>query len=76
MRNQIDDWLAGDWVVLGTHVQHWAVVIAAIALVALLVAWFERPKRAPTRFSPRSHATDRDAASEPVRMSGRSAAPR
>jgi hypothetical protein len=45
MPNQIDDWLAGDWVVLGTHVQHRVVVIAAIALAALLVAWLEHPKR-------------------------------
>jgi len=51
MRNQIDSWLAGDWMVPGTHVHHWVVVIAAIALVALLVAWFERPKRAPVRSS-------------------------
>jgi hypothetical protein len=49
MRNQIDSWLAGDWIVLGTHVQPRVVVIAAIALVALLVFWFERPKRAPAR---------------------------
>jgi hypothetical protein len=45
MRNQIDNWLAGDWIVLGTHVQHRVLVLAAIALMALLVAWFERPKR-------------------------------
>jgi hypothetical protein len=76
MRNQIDNWLAGDWVVLGTHVQHWAVVIAAIALVALIVAWFERPKRAPARSSPRSYTSNHHAAAEPVRMSGRSAVPR
>jgi disulfide bond formation protein DsbB len=49
MRNQIDNWLAGDWVVLGTNVQHWVLVLAAIVLVALLVAWFERPRRAPGR---------------------------
>ena len=53
MRNQIDNWLAGDWVVLGTHVQHWVVALAAIALVALIVAWLERPKRTPEPSSPR-----------------------
>jgi hypothetical protein len=55
MRNQIDNWLGGDWAVLGVHVQHWAVALAAIALAALLVAWFERPKRAWERQSPRLH---------------------
>jgi hypothetical protein len=49
VRNEIANWLAGDWIVLGTHVQHKVVVIAAIALVTLLVAWLERPKRAPAR---------------------------
>ena len=49
MRNQFDDWLAGDWLVLGIHVQHWMVALAAIALVAILIAWFERPKRASRR---------------------------
>ncbi|MBV8755519.1 MAG: hypothetical protein JO328_21905 [Hyphomicrobiales bacterium] len=49
MRNQFDHWLAGDWVVLGAHVQHWVVALAALALLALLVAWFERPKRTPRR---------------------------
>jgi len=49
MRDQICSWLAGDWLALGTHVQHWAVALAAIALIALLVAWFERPKRAPAQ---------------------------
>jgi hypothetical protein len=49
MRNQIHSWLAGDWIVLGTQVQNRVVVIAAIVLVALLVAWFERPKRAPAQ---------------------------
>ena len=46
MSNQIHNWLDGDWIVLGTKVQNRMVVIAAIVLVALLVAWFERPKRA------------------------------
>ena len=46
MSNQIHNWLDGDWIVLGTQVQNRMVVIAAIVLVALLVAWFERPKRA------------------------------
>jgi hypothetical protein len=54
MRNQIANWLAGDWVVLGAQVQHRMVVIAAIAVVALLVAWFERPKRGPGRPLPGS----------------------
>jgi hypothetical protein len=49
MRNQIDNWLAGDWLVLGTQVQHRIIVIAAIAVMALLIAWFERPKRAPAQ---------------------------
>jgi hypothetical protein len=56
MRNQIGNWLAGDWVVLGTQVQHRMVVLAAIAVVALLVAWLERPKRGPGRSSPGSYA--------------------
>jgi hypothetical protein len=45
MRHQTDSWLTGDWVVLGTHVPHWAIMIAGLILVALLVAWFERPRR-------------------------------
>jgi len=49
MRNQINSWLAGDWIVFGTHVQHRVIVIATIAVVALLIAWFERSKRAPAR---------------------------
>jgi disulfide bond formation protein DsbB len=49
MRNQMESWLAGHWVVLGAQVPHWAVVIGAIIVVALLVAWFERPKRGPAR---------------------------
>jgi hypothetical protein len=57
MRNQMDNWLVGDWVVLGGHVPHWAAVIAALIVVALLVAWFERPRRTPARPSPRSRAT-------------------
>jgi hypothetical protein len=64
MRNQLDGWLAGDWVVLGMHVQHWAVALAAIALVALLVAWLERSKPAPRRFSPRSRGAGYDSAHE------------
>jgi FtsZ-interacting cell division protein ZipA len=44
MPNQTDKLLVGDWVFLGMHVPHWLVVLAAIALVALLVAWFERPR--------------------------------
>ena len=64
MRNQVDNWLAGDWAVLGAYVHHWAVVLVAIVLVALLVAWFERPKRAPARPSSRSHITDRGMVSE------------
>jgi hypothetical protein len=51
MHRQSDSWLVGDWVVPGTQVHHWVVVIAAIALVALLVAWFERSKQAPVRSS-------------------------
>ena len=56
MRNQIDSWLAGDWVILDTHLHHWPVVLVAIVLVALLVAWFERPQRAPAP-SPRTPHT-------------------
>jgi hypothetical protein len=62
MRNQIDSWLAGDWVVLGTHVPHWVVTIGALILVALLVAWFERPKRAPARSSSRSISSEHPSA--------------
>jgi len=47
MRNQTDQFLAGDWVVLGMHVPNWAVVLAGLVLVALLVAWLERPRRTP-----------------------------
>jgi hypothetical protein len=61
MRNQLDNWLAGDWVILGTQVQHWVVALAAIALIALLVAWFERPTRAPGRPSPKLPRTIRSA---------------
>ena len=43
------DWQAGDWVVVGTHVPHWLIALALVALAALLVAWFERPKSAPRR---------------------------
>jgi hypothetical protein len=60
MRNQIENWLAGDWIILGTQVQHRTAVIAAIAVVALLIAWFERPKRRPRRYSPGSYAADHD----------------
>jgi len=49
MYDQVDNWLAGDWALLGTHVPHWAIALAAVILAALLVAWFERPKRAPAR---------------------------
>jgi hypothetical protein len=49
MYDQVDKWLAGDWALLGTHVPHWALALAAVILVALFVAWFERPKRAPAR---------------------------
>jgi len=44
MRHYTESWITGDWVVLGTHVPHWATVIAALILVAVLVAWLERPK--------------------------------
>jgi hypothetical protein len=56
MRTQVDNWLIGDWVVLGAHVPHWVAVIAALIVVALLVAWFERPRRVPARASQRSQA--------------------
>jgi hypothetical protein len=62
MRNQIDNWLAGDWVVLGTHVPHWGLAIGALILVALLVAWFERPGRAVARPSWRSNSSERGSA--------------
>ena len=60
MYDQVDKWLAGDWVLLGTHVPHWAVALAAVILVAGLVAWFERPKRTPARST--SHASGHPAA--------------
>jgi hypothetical protein len=59
MRIQIDNWLVGDWVVLGAHVPYWVAVIAALIVVALLVAWFERPRRVPARASQRSHGASR-----------------
>jgi hypothetical protein len=54
MGHQTDSWLIGDWGVLGGHVPHWAIVIAGLIVVALLVAWFERHK--PGRFSQRTAA--------------------
>jgi hypothetical protein len=51
MDHQTESWLVGDWVVLGAHVPHWAIVIAGLIVVALLVAWFERHK--PAQFSAR-----------------------
>jgi hypothetical protein len=66
MRVPTESWLTGDWVVLGTYVPHWAIVIAGLILVALLVAWFERPSRSLVRFSPRATA-DYDASALPER---------
>lgn len=60
MHHQADSWLFADWVVFGAHIPHWAAAIAAIILAALLVAWFERPKRTVARFSPRA-ASDYEA---------------
>jgi hypothetical protein len=65
MHDHVDKWLAGDWVLLGTHVPHWAVALAAIILVAVLVAWLERPKRATARSLSRSHTGGHPAAAEP-----------
>ena len=65
MYDQVDKWLAGDWALLGTHVPHWAVALAAVILVALFVAWFERPKRAPARSLSASRTGDHPAAAEP-----------
>ena len=62
MYDQVDKWLAGDWMLLGTHVPHWAVALAAVILVALFVAWFERPKRAPARSLSTPHASGHPAA--------------
>jgi hypothetical protein len=62
MYDQVDKWLAGDWALLGTHVPHWAVALAAVILVALLVAWFERPKRAPTHSLSTSYTSGHPAA--------------
>jgi len=70
MRHQTDSWLIGDWVVFGAHVPHWAIVIAGLIVVALLVAWFERPKRTPTWFSPRA-AGDYEASALPERSVSR-----
>ncbi len=53
MRHQSDNWLLADWAVFGSHIPHWAIVIAGLVLVALLVAWFERRNRTPARFSSR-----------------------
>ncbi len=55
MHNRTDNWLAGDWLVLGAHVPHWMVALATLIVVALLIAWFERPKCAPACSSLRSH---------------------
>jgi hypothetical protein len=71
MHDQVDKWLAGNSVFLGMHVPHWAIVIAAIILVALLVAWFERPKRVPARSSSRSRTGGHPEASEPRERSAR-----
>jgi hypothetical protein len=60
MYDQVDKWLAGDWVLLGAHVPHWAFALAAVILVAGLVAWFERPKRMPARST--SHTSGHPAA--------------
>jgi hypothetical protein len=65
MYDQVDKWLAGDWALLGTHVPHWALALAAVILVAILVAWLERPKRAPSRSLSVSHTGGRPAAAEP-----------
>lgn len=60
MGHQTDSWLAGDWVVLGAHVPHWAIVIAALIVATLLVAWFERHKPAATDYD-RSALPERSA---------------
>jgi hypothetical protein len=65
MYDQVDKWLAGDWALLGTHVPHWALALAAVILVALFVAWFERPKRAPARSLSTPHTGGRPTAAEP-----------
>jgi hypothetical protein len=62
MRNEMHHWLAGNGLVLGAHVPHWMVAIGALILVALLVAWFERPSRAPTHSSLRSNTGQRRSA--------------
>lgn len=53
MPHHTESWLTGDWVVLGTPVPHWAMVIAALIMVALLVAWLESPNRTGPRISRR-----------------------
>jgi hypothetical protein len=70
MHHQTDNWLFADWAVFGVHLPHWAAVIAGLILVALLVAWFERPKR-PAQFSPRA-AGDYEASALPERSGWRS----
>jgi hypothetical protein len=65
MYDQVDKWFDGDWVLLGTHIPHWAITIAGVTLVALLVAWLERPKRTPSHFSSRSHSSGHPAAADP-----------
>jgi quercetin dioxygenase-like cupin family protein len=65
MHDQVDKWLAGDWLFLGMHVPHWLIALAAISLVALLVVWFERPQRPPARSSWRSRTSAYPEASAP-----------
>jgi hypothetical protein len=65
MHDQVDKWLASDWPFLGMHVPHWLIALAAIALIALLVAWFERPERAPARSSSRSAPQPRGHSARP-----------
>jgi hypothetical protein len=52
MRHQADSWWSGDWAFFGLQVPHWAIVIAGLIVIAVLVAWFERHK--PARFSSRA----------------------
>jgi hypothetical protein len=76
MRYQTDSWLFADWAIFGTHIPHWATVIAGLVLVAVLVAWFERSNRTPARFSSRaayeSSALAEHSVSRPTEPTGKS----
>jgi hypothetical protein len=71
MHHETDSWLFADWAVFGAQIPHWAMVIGGLFLVALLVAWFERPKRGAKRLTPRA-AADYETSVLPERSVSRS----